>query len=901
MRITGLEVDGFGVWSGLELPDLSNELNVFYGPNEAGKTTLMQFVRSVLYGFSPDRRGRYLPPVRPGRPGGTVYAVAGQKNYAISRHADEPGEGGEAALVSDGLETVHDERALAPLLGQVDEPTFNNVFAFGLHEIQELGTLSDTQAADELYNLALGLDRVSLFDVLGELEASRNRLLAADDRPSLVTQLQSQRERLRGEIEDLSQATDRYLSLAAERDKLANEITRLEAEVARFERQGRELALARALGDRWQRRAAIDAQLTGLGGFEALPDDALAQFDRLESRLAARRRRHAKLGDRRRVLAGQIEQLNISEPLCRQAPRLEALGEQQQWITSLEGQVTALAAELLDLQAQREESAKKFGIAAVGPGPTAGSAGNRGLGELRTLGKNLRSTRQELNDVKSKLSAAGEAAEGHARRISAALAGAESTDLTHALAEAGERVSQLRKRVQLDERLDQMSRRESELEEQSHEHLEKQILPTSVLVGVGGMFVLGCALVLLFLVGRVLPVSLSNSLGWPVGLVGVLAAVAAAATKITLEQSAGRKLDSCHSQIHLLGEQIEQAKADRDELDAKLPRGGGPLVSRLQTAEKSLARLEELLPLESERETAQRNADNLQGEAQALGERYHTLKKRWRQLLSESGLPADLKPSQLREYAHRREALRGLSATIDDKNTELTRRRAEYDALAARIAQLVTETGLTPRAARPLDQLRECLAELVQQQARLKQRDELMRQISLVRRRQKKIKRHAIKLRERRQLLLHAAGTSDVVEFRRLAHAQADALRLRTERAQLAQEITAALAGQSSEQQLVEWLDSPQNLEQLESHVADARRIAAGPRQSGARAPRRNESAAQGARRGSPPGPQTDRVGHRGKTAARRARPLARGGHLRHDARSRAAILRARASARRVA
>ena len=70
MRITGLKIDGFGVWSGLKLADLSDQLTVFYGPNEAGKTTLMQFVRSMLYGFAPLRRARYLPPVRQGVPAG---------------------------------------------------------------------------------------------------------------------------------------------------------------------------------------------------------------------------------------------------------------------------------------------------------------------------------------------------------------------------------------------------------------------------------------------------------------------------------------------------------------------------------------------------------------------------------------------------------------------------------------------------------------------------------------------------------------------------------------------------------------------------------------------------------------------------------------------------------------
>ena len=115
MKVTGLVVDGFGVWSQLELPELSGEVTAFYGPNEAGKTTLMQFVRSMLYGFSAERRARYLPPVRGGRPGGSLLATAGQKRYTISRHADEPGDVGESALVTDGVQTVHDEHALAPL------------------------------------------------------------------------------------------------------------------------------------------------------------------------------------------------------------------------------------------------------------------------------------------------------------------------------------------------------------------------------------------------------------------------------------------------------------------------------------------------------------------------------------------------------------------------------------------------------------------------------------------------------------------------------------------------------------------------------------------------------------------------------------------------------------------
>ena len=48
MRIKNIDIDGFGVWNGLSIEELSDQATVVYGPNEAGKTTLMQFVRAVL-------------------------------------------------------------------------------------------------------------------------------------------------------------------------------------------------------------------------------------------------------------------------------------------------------------------------------------------------------------------------------------------------------------------------------------------------------------------------------------------------------------------------------------------------------------------------------------------------------------------------------------------------------------------------------------------------------------------------------------------------------------------------------------------------------------------------------------------------------------------------------------
>src|SRR3712207_1362941 len=114
MNITELEIEGFGVWSGLRLGDLTPEVNVFYGPNEAGKTTLMQFVRAVLYGFSPARRQRYLPPVHGGQPGGSLSVQAVGGNYRITRLDNGTDSLGQVTITADDG-SVHGGEVLSAL------------------------------------------------------------------------------------------------------------------------------------------------------------------------------------------------------------------------------------------------------------------------------------------------------------------------------------------------------------------------------------------------------------------------------------------------------------------------------------------------------------------------------------------------------------------------------------------------------------------------------------------------------------------------------------------------------------------------------------------------------------------------------------------------------------------
>ena len=95
MKITKLHPAGFG-----RLPDkeytFSEGINVIAGPNEAGKTTLRQFLTAMLFGWEKSRAKadpykRYKPWSGTGAYGGVMELTAEGKEYRVER--DFTGEG----------------------------------------------------------------------------------------------------------------------------------------------------------------------------------------------------------------------------------------------------------------------------------------------------------------------------------------------------------------------------------------------------------------------------------------------------------------------------------------------------------------------------------------------------------------------------------------------------------------------------------------------------------------------------------------------------------------------------------------------------------------------------------------------------------------------------------------
>ncbi|HUE74112.1 MAG TPA: AAA family ATPase, partial [Pirellulaceae bacterium] len=474
MRIKDIQIDGFGVWKGLKIDELPEGVTVFFGPNEAGKTTVMQFVRTVLYGFSAERRSRYLPPVNGGTAGGRLRVDAGGADFTLERGgpaADIADDRGRLTVL-DGQDKPRDAAHLGLLLAGVDEPTFNNVFACGLREIQELGTLDDTTAAELLYKLTTGLDRVSIIDVIRDLAKARESLLSTSDEPSQIPQLTARQQQLTDQLASLSAGTRRYGELSAQRLALAEEAAELSLALERTDAHHRLLKAALDVQPLWNSRTEIDKRLDELRDIPQLPERAVEKMHALRRRVIREKRRLRRMAAERKRLKTDAHGLETDKQVLNHATRIDALGDQAQWLTTLDGQIKKLRAEIQRLD---DEIQQQLGGIAGKTSPEELS--QDAFAALRRPGMLLREQTEQLDRAKQELDAAQKDFEHLSGKFTTAARGRRAEDLQESLAEAGQKVALLRRRLQIEQRLDELARRREELEFTGDEMQEFDGLP----------------------------------------------------------------------------------------------------------------------------------------------------------------------------------------------------------------------------------------------------------------------------------------------------------------------------------------------------------------------------------------------------------------------------------------
>lgn len=416
MRLSRIGIRQLGQVHNLTIDQVSPQLTVVFGPNEAGKSTVRDAVRYTLFGFPTARSSKDLTDVRHylglNREVSAGFTADGTEVIATRTADGRKATAGSLAVWPPSHEAMFDE-----LLSGVDDRMYHTMWNVSLANLAgidpskdankvlgeliaaEHGTaISPTSAASMLGS---DLDRIfsptgaksgapTLKSTIEEITRLKSELIAAQSEAESTASLRSELERTAGAIQETA-ASQRSLSDRAgaiARDvasikEMSARIPELTARVAELEDQMREAAddVAAADGTTVKQLLSVAGEVRELELSRALIDDKRREIGRLSEAVVESQARLAQYAN----VPDVIDDADTSRLLQRLEQLDRDISKSRGELLASETEVKAEEGRLLAARAQLAEAearAVSQGVAeggSEGPLPTKAKGANLGF------------------------------------------------------------------------------------------------------------------------------------------------------------------------------------------------------------------------------------------------------------------------------------------------------------------------------------------------------------------------------------------------------------------------------------------------------------------------------------------------------------------------------------------
>ena len=404
--LSGWQVDGFGTLGEWGVSQLRDGLVVVYGPNEAGKSTLLRFLRFALFG---PRAAKPLEALHGGRSGGRLFIEdEGRGTWILERHA--PGK--TFTLRDPGGDVAHDG-ALRTLLGGADEALFTSIFAFSLDELSRLSSLTDPSVKDQIFSAGITGAGATVSGARKSLEGESQKLLKKRAESARINRLMAE---IRDVDAKLKEARRQVASYEALRDEEAREQERARALKEEAEGLRAETETLTVLGRLWSTWKDWRQSVERLGSMPPLhmkETDGGSRMAELRTNLEVARGELEHLEADHRKLEEELRHVSLDPTLEDVAQRAQAL---EKTAATQRGRLERL--EGLKRKQSTLESRLGDRLRAIGPGWTAERLAAFGLdleveAEAEEWARKTLEAAEELKQAKDRLEEqAGELAAG---------------------------------------------------------------------------------------------------------------------------------------------------------------------------------------------------------------------------------------------------------------------------------------------------------------------------------------------------------------------------------------------------------------------------------------------------------------------------------------------------------
>ncbi|MGV7220849.1 MAG: ATP-binding protein [Nitrospinales bacterium] len=320
MQIRTLHIDGFGKFFNRNISGFESGLNIVYGENESGKTTVLEFIRRVLFGFNVKKIGgikNIYPPLLGGIYGGQISCLTSkEKPFTIKRNG-KPGSKDVQVSIQMNSKEFSGQEYLDELLGHATENNYKNIYAFTLDELQDFGLLSNEHVKNQIYGAGLGLGQISLSDVKSFFDKRCEEIFLPKGIKPSMNKILTDIKKLEQEIADVKSQSSQFETLTMTLNSLYSDQKIIESKIEKLKSHNK------SQQTRWDLYPAftgiVEAQneLKSLGATVDFPLNGMNDFNLFKSKLKTCEASIKEESANKEGLENQREKIQVNDNLLK--------------------------------------------------------------------------------------------------------------------------------------------------------------------------------------------------------------------------------------------------------------------------------------------------------------------------------------------------------------------------------------------------------------------------------------------------------------------------------------------------------------------------------------------------------------------------------------------------------
>ncbi|WP_139891500.1 MULTISPECIES: AAA family ATPase [unclassified Bacillus (in: firmicutes)] len=309
MIIKKIHIYGFGKFVDYK-QELTSDINVFYGENEAGKSTIFSFIHAMLFGFpAKNQTTASYEPSGSGRYGGKlVIELPEIGEITIER---VKGHQGTECGVYNRFGRIGGEEKIKEWLKGVDRNFYESIYSFNLDGLQDIYRLEEDQLGKYLFFAGMsGSER--LWEMEAGLQKQMDSLFKPGGKKPILNQKLAELKQSSQAIQKAREKEKSYNTFLSEERELSKEISLTQEQIERIKTNLIHLKDWKRLLPSIQELASIEVRLSELEE-SPFPVNGMGRMGKIEAERSAKETFLQTQLNKLKVLQNEKDSLQVNE------------------------------------------------------------------------------------------------------------------------------------------------------------------------------------------------------------------------------------------------------------------------------------------------------------------------------------------------------------------------------------------------------------------------------------------------------------------------------------------------------------------------------------------------------------------------------------------------------------